>query len=472
MPEPSCITLPIGIYGTVLDMTTAAIYLRVSLDATGEQLAVTRQREDCLKIADDREWTVIHEYVDNSISASDAKKLRPEYEQMCRDYELGKFDALICWDLDRLTRQPRQLEDWIDRSEQRGLKLVTANGEADLTNDGGRMYARIKAAVARAEVERKGARQSRAQRQRAEQGRVPKGVCPLGYDKYGNLIPEEAKHVRWIFDQFASGDSLYGIARALDERGIPSRRGGTWSPSTIRGILLNARYAGRSVYEGTVVGLGQWEAIVDETQFDAVSARLSDPRRKTNGGDTARKYLGSGVYYCTCGLRIRASSGRGPGLHQYTCRNRCYGRGGNPIDELVLAVVRERLAQPDLADLLVQQTDKEQVEALTTERAELHHRLVTIEADYDEGLIDGRRYSAASEKVHSQLADLQRKQIGLLSADVPDSILDTEDPVAAFNRAALDVQRSTINALVRVTLLRQPQGHKGFRPESVTFEWV
>jgi hypothetical protein len=41
----------------------------------------------------------------------------------------------VCWDLDRLTRQPRQLEDWIDAATDNGLKLTTANGEADLATD-------------------------------------------------------------------------------------------------------------------------------------------------------------------------------------------------------------------------------------------------------------------------------------------------------------------------------------------------
>ncbi len=156
--------------------TRTAVYLRVSIDATGEQLAVSRQRDDCLKIAADRGWTVVREYADNSISASDRRKARPAYDHLVADYQAGTFDALICWDLDRLTRQPRQLEDWIDAASERGLRLVTANGEADLSIDGGRMFARIKASVARAEVERKGARQSRALRQRAESGRPPLGV--------------------------------------------------------------------------------------------------------------------------------------------------------------------------------------------------------------------------------------------------------------------------------------------------------
>ncbi|MDK6924063.1 recombinase family protein, partial [Escherichia coli] len=78
-----------------------------------------------------------------------------DYDAMVASFERGEIDAIICWDLDRLTRQPWQLEEWIDRAEEQGLKLVTANGDADLATDGGRMYARIKAAVARGEIERK-----------------------------------------------------------------------------------------------------------------------------------------------------------------------------------------------------------------------------------------------------------------------------------------------------------------------------
>jgi len=121
---------------------------------------------------------VVETYVDQSSSVGDKKK-RPAYLRMVQDYEVGLLDAIVVYDLDRLTRQPRELEDWIDRAESRGLLFVTANGNADLATDGGRMCARIKAAVARAEVERKGARQSRAHVQRARQGRLPKGVRPM-----------------------------------------------------------------------------------------------------------------------------------------------------------------------------------------------------------------------------------------------------------------------------------------------------
>lgn len=69
--------------------------------------------------------------MDNGFTASDRRKDRPGYDQMVKAYEAGEFDAILCWDLDRLTRLPRQLEDWVDAAEERGLVIVTANGEAD-----------------------------------------------------------------------------------------------------------------------------------------------------------------------------------------------------------------------------------------------------------------------------------------------------------------------------------------------------
>lgn len=194
----------------------AAIYLRISQDREADGLALSRQREDCENLAKFRRWEVVKVYTDQSKSATDKTAVRPEYDDMVADYEAGAFEAIICWDLDRLTRQPRQLEDWIDRAEERGLALVTANGDADLSTDGGRMYARIKAAVARAEMERKSARQKAAHQQRARQGRPPKGVRPLGYDTAGHQIPAEAKAVNAIYRAFNHDKgTLRGIARAL-----------------------------------------------------------------------------------------------------------------------------------------------------------------------------------------------------------------------------------------------------------------
>jgi site-specific DNA recombinase len=184
------------------------------------------------------------------------------------DYQAGRFDALITWDLDRLTRQPRQLEDWIDAAEERGLLLATANGEADLSTDGGRLFARINGSVARAESERKSARQRRAAAQRSDNGRPPLGVRLTGYTSQGETIEDEAAVIREMFTRFHAGESLIGICRWLRATAVPTRHGRPWERSAVRSILVNPRYAGRAIYNGRVTSkAGSWEALVDEATF-------------------------------------------------------------------------------------------------------------------------------------------------------------------------------------------------------------
>lgn len=96
--------------------------------------------------------------MDQSISASDRTKQHPVYERMVADCEVGFLGAIVCYNLDRFTRQPCELEDWIDHAESRRLLLITVNGDVDLSVDGGRVYTKIKAAVVCVEVERQGTR--------------------------------------------------------------------------------------------------------------------------------------------------------------------------------------------------------------------------------------------------------------------------------------------------------------------------
>ncbi len=211
----------------------AAVYLRISLDQTGEGLAIDRQREQCEQILSQRGWTLALPPFEDSLSASDARKNRPGYDALVKAYDARQFDALVCYDMDRLTRQPRQMEDWLDAAEQHGLALVTANGEADLTTDAGRTFVRVRMAFARGEVERKSARQKAAARQRANLGRPPLGVRLTGYTAKGETMPDEAEIIRRVFKMFDSGESLRSIARALSAENVRTRHGKAWNPSTV-----------------------------------------------------------------------------------------------------------------------------------------------------------------------------------------------------------------------------------------------
>ncbi len=468
----------------------AALYLRISRDLTGEGLAVERQRELCEQIISHRGWTVVGEYVDNSISASDARKNRPGYDALVAAYEAGSFDALVCYDMDRLTRQPRQMEDWLDAAEKHGLALVTANGEADLTTDAGRIFVRVRMAFARGEVERKSARQKAAARQRSNLGRPPLGTRLTGYTAKGEIVPDEAEVIRRVFKMFDAGESLRSIARILGTEGTTARNGKPWNPSTISGILTNPRYAGRAVYEGTETGVrGGWEALVSDELFDVIQARMTDPRRKTNRVGTDRRHLGSGLFLCDdCGQPVVSFSGG-----RYRCKAACVNRAHGPVDyarvrqiiadpedgqdaplargvdEFVTAVIAERLSRADAAQLLA--APAADLAPVLAEIERLRKRLGTIDADYDAGVIDGLRHRAASDRVTAELRAVERQLAGHRTGSALGEVLASPDPVSAFLAAGLMSRRSVIDALCEVRLRRGTRGSKTFDPSTIRFEW-
>src|SRR4051812_3817205 len=241
-----------------------AVYLRQSLDRDGSGLAVARQREDCLKLCADRGWDHV-EYVDNDISASTAKA-RPAYIRMLADIAAGRLDGVVAWDLDRLHRRPVELEHFIDLADRHRLALATIGGDADLSTDNGRLFARIKGAVARAEIERKSARQKRANLQRAELGTPPPGGRrAVGYGPGGTeLVEDEAAHIRDGYRLLLAGASLRGIAAGWNAAGFTTAVGGPWRPDGVRYTLRNPRNAAVVVHRGQEYGAGRWPAIVPE----------------------------------------------------------------------------------------------------------------------------------------------------------------------------------------------------------------
>lgn len=147
------------------------------------------------------------------------------------------------------------------------VALATVTGDADLSTDNGRLYARIKGAVARVEVERKGARQKRAALQPAEAGKAWTPVRWFGYtmprsDGTGvKIVAAEAKVLRKLYSDVLAGRSLMGLARDLNANGVQTVRGNQWSATTLREVLLSPRSAGLRHYRKSVSQLrGMWRA--------------------------------------------------------------------------------------------------------------------------------------------------------------------------------------------------------------------
>ena len=209
----------------------AAAYARMSKDF---ELGIEHQMADIRSKAASLEWEIVAEYVDNDVSAT-ARRPRPQYEQMMAAARAGRVHAIICWDLDRLSRKPREIEDVIELAETGGLQLASCGGLIDLATPQGRMIAGIKAQVARHEVDQLKRRMRRSLAQRAADGkphaRIPYGWAGditdgrrVGPDR---LDAEAAAVIRETGRRLLGGESLRSIVSDLNRRESP---GATWRP--------------------------------------------------------------------------------------------------------------------------------------------------------------------------------------------------------------------------------------------------
>jgi site-specific DNA recombinase len=190
----------------------AAIYARISHDPSGERLGVQRQEADCRDEAKRRGWSVAQIYVDDDLSAFNPKTARPEYQSLLSDIQLGLRDGVMIWRLDRLHRQPRELEEFILLCDKHHVALATVTGDVDLSTSQGRLLARTWGAFAAHESEIKSERMTRANLERARQGimRTPRQL--YGYtDRATAIKPGEAKVIREAAGRLLGGDSLRGI---------------------------------------------------------------------------------------------------------------------------------------------------------------------------------------------------------------------------------------------------------------------
>ena len=479
------------------------MYLRQSLDRDGNELAVSRQRKDCAALCSEKGWRAT-EYLDNNKSASNGKE-RKKYQQMLKDIAAGEVDAVVVWDLDRLHRQPIELEHFMKLADDKRLRLATVTGDCDLSTDNGRLFARIKGAVAMSEVERKSARQKAASRQMAEdEGRPWWPARPFGYDADRDPVtgrwwtvrkdpvtkrvtavntiykhPTEAKLLKAAYTAFNAGAKLGSIADAWNATGVKTPLGNKWRASQVRHVLLAARNAGLRDYNGQIVvdkdgnpKKGTWPHIVTEEVWRQAVRRLADPKRKSGNAPPGRKYLLSGIVRCgRCGHTL-TSMRTAQGRHNYICQGGCrkLSRNGPKIDEIITEAVIRRLSRPDAVDLLRPPGPEVDTEALREERHALNDRLDQL----------GKQFASAPAAFkQSALTEIQTRldEIEDLLADpgkvvIYDGVIGAKDVRKAWDNLDLGRQRTIVDALVTITV--QPVG-KGrgavFDPDAIDVVW-
>jgi DNA invertase Pin-like site-specific DNA recombinase len=461
----------------------AAVYVRQSKDHNDDGLAVERQRQDCLKLCAGRGWTPV-EYKDNDRSAYTGKR-REDYERMLIDIEAGKIDAVVAWDLDRLHRRPIELEHFMELADKHRLALATVTGDVDLSTDNGRLFARIKGAVARSESDRKSARQKRQGLQAAELGKPKAGPRPFGYESDMITIREpEASALRAAYASLLAGGTLLGISRDLEAAGFLASSGKPFHHATIRTMMRNPRYGGLRGYSTRgpdgklrteIVGPAAWQGVVDEETYRAAVALLTDGARRKNGLGPARKWLLSNLALCgRCddGTTVRVNyRGRpnadGKDVAVYRCREYSHlSRAAGWCDWRVSERVIQRLSRDDARDLLVDD-DREDLAELRSEQSTLRLRLDQLAEDYADGTITRPQLKAGTERLRARLGDLEGRMVHIDRAPILADLVTAQDVRKTWQSIGLDRQRAVVDLLYTVTLLPRPAGNGPAPLESV-----
>ena len=502
--------------------TRAAVYARQSVS---EPEGIKRQVEACVALAVSRDYVVVETYEDDAVSGYSERRHGTAFDRMLADARAGRFDVLIVRKLDRLGRSLSALEALTAAK----VNTVTTDGALDLASPSGRLVANVLTSVARAEVEVKAERRVFANADRRTKGiptsgRVPYGLrwiatkerADRGTTQAYALDGEAANDVRAIFEQFLAGVALGSIARDLNARGrrtAPFKgypEGAPFRPTTLRRILLNPYYAAllplppaggwpahydQSAVTRAMCVAGDWPAIVTPEQWEAASARLAHPERKTSPGPS-RKWLLSGLAVCgghgprddaaiaaraaergisdgeaalevaaeRCGELIRAGGGEA-GIHSYRCRSMAhFMRRGDPLDDFVERRVVQTIASLG-ADLLVTR-ERPDVPAITAELARLEATVRQAGDDEQDGLIDRAERVRLTKRANARIGELRSKLAEGVDSTALADIVGAADVATAWRGLSLGVQRAILEQLYAIVVYSVGQGNRRNMPDA------
>lgn len=450
------------------------IYARVSDQKQEDDgTSLDSQLERCRAYAADRGWTVVGEWRE---VWSGFDRRRPHLDAVRDRIRSRSADVLLCYALDRLSRNQTDMAIIADECEAAGVILDFVTEDFEQTAIG-KFIRNAKAFAAEIEREKIIERTGRGTEQRVKNGKRLSGCRALfGYawadDTKACLVVDDVKSavVRRIFAEFLDGKTIRGIAAGLTEDGIPSPTGRSrWWPSTVHLILSTPEYAGdarafrhkieplkhgdhktrrtRRRLEETVALPGTVPCLVDPDAFASVQATLDRNRAESprRSGDPESALLRSGYAKCGyCGCNLIASKTRAG--YAYRCNGAGKGRGcpyfsikADDLDSYVWDRVAQVLRDPSQVAREVfrswEQDDPEADDLPSVER-----RLRKVDVDV--------------ERMRRRMADEEDDQLyAMIRADVQGLVsqrqaLESERDAIKRRRADLDARRGSFSEFI------------------------
>ena len=424
----------------------AAIYARVSDQSQDaeDKTSISEQISDMEAHCERRGLTIVARY--QEVGQGWSKK-RPEFQRMLADARRGRFDTIVCWKSDRLSRGMYPAAALMEVVEAHHIELEAVMDAIDMKTFG------LMAAIGKIELDNFRERASMGRRGAAKQGRIPIGNVPYGYrigdDGRPEIAEDEAEVVRRIFSMCVRDDlGARVIGQRLMADGVPVANGGKrWWDGQVYRILSNETYKGtwwygKARYVSTEDGTRVYEKdretwipvpfpqIVDEQTWDMAQS-LMKKRRTRSYRNTKIFYLLQHLVRCTgCGMLMgcmatrKRTVKRNGKVYKYEMDvprryYKCYGvqhfRTGcrkhtmiraERLEGLVWGEVKKVLESPGLIVAGIESLDTQEDGGLENQIAGAERELQRVQFEEDRVI---RLY--VTEKITEEQMDRQRKFI-------------------------------------------------------------
>lgn len=293
------------------------LYARKSTENDEKQaLSIESQVKEMLAIAE-RDDIYVAEIKRESHSAKDSGE-RPVFNELIRELKEGKFQGILTWQTDRLSRNAGDLGIMVDMMDRRSLVEIRTYNQVFTNSPNDKFLLMILGSQAKLENDNRAINVVRGMKTKCEMGVRP-CQTPIGYlndhihakgMKEITLDPERAPFIKAFFEKSASGIPGRRILRWADAKGFKTRKGKPLSPTGLYNLLANPYYYGQFEWP---VGSGTWyevnhESIITKDLFDKVQARF---KTMPKGRTTNRLFNYSGTMVCgSCGSKITAEEKR------------------------------------------------------------------------------------------------------------------------------------------------------------------
>lgn len=471
------------------------------------------QVRDCTAYLESLGAIVVHVYDEPHTSAWKRRRvrledgtviyrvIRPVYRLALEDLRKGsvtenckRLDGLMILDVDRLTRDNRDLEDAIDVVVHAHRPILDRRGSLDLLTESGRTNARVIVSFKNGQSADTAWRVANKHKALQREGIPAGGHRPFGWQEdKRTLHPVEAPLLKTAVDDILKGHkSVAAVVADWNRREITTARGKKWRQSNLKEILRNPRLCGyrmitvptmpddpeaRSRHvvisydaDGAPV-IGQWEKLIEPEERDKLLAIIGEAQVRGSGHNT-RKHLLTGTLRCGkegCDAVLRVtkaspSSNKPEGHFWYTCPARSQGGcGGMRIDgaktddavtKIVIAKYEHEAAKRE-AVTVPQVWDRED------ELTRVLEDMAAAKAARNAGQITAERYYADLSAYDAQKRALDRDRNAFerrtrAAAELPVNLLEDWEA----GKLTLTEQRAYIERALSAVIVKSAKGQR------------